>query len=59
MHPVSQCFPTTGHHPYQGCGGSDIGLQEGFMENSIIMKFTRFYLEANNWSNRHMHEFFK
>jgi hypothetical protein len=29
------------------------------MENSIIMKLTSFYLEANDWSNRHMYEFFK
>jgi len=39
--------------------GSDIVLREGFMENSIIMKFTNFYLEANDWSNCHMREFFQ
>ena len=37
-------------------GGSDIGSQEGFTENPIIMKSTRFYLEANDLSNEHMYE---
>jgi hypothetical protein len=59
MQPVAQCFPTTGYDPYQGQEGCDIGSREDFMENSIIMKFTSFYLEANDWSNWHMYEFFK
>lgn len=39
-------FPTSGHDPNQGGGDSDIGLQEGFLENSLIM------------SNQHMCELF-
>jgi len=34
MQPVAQCFPTTGHDPYQGHGGYDLGLQGCFMEKT-------------------------
>jgi len=41
---VVQCFPTSGREPNQGRGGSDVGLREGFMKNSINMDLPSFYL---------------
>ena len=36
--------PTSGRDPNQGrgVGGSDVGSREGFMDNSIIMKKSKF-----------------
>jgi hypothetical protein len=58
---VVQWFPTSGRNPSQGYGGGvcDIGLRESFMENSIIMDFSSFYLEANNLSDQHTRNLFK
>jgi hypothetical protein len=39
-----QWFPTSGRDPNQDRGESDVGSQEGFMENSIIMKKSKFFI---------------
>jgi len=39
---VVQWFPTSGREPNQGHRGSDLGLREGFMKNSINMDLSSF-----------------
>ena len=45
-------------HPTSGSWGSGVASQEGFVENSILIKFTSFYLVAKALSNQHMYGFF-
>jgi hypothetical protein len=49
--------PNLRSQPKSGLQVSGVGSQEGFVENSIIFKYTSSYLEANALPDRHLYEF--